>query len=220
MTENVCVARWAARDPQRTGSPCGMPATYTAGDVEVCFLHYERLKVWAASLIPHATGEAITGTAAVYREHMELERGRAEEAGRIEIDRAICREQAEARRGVVYYLLRDSDGLIKIGTSRRGLRRLSDLKREHGPCKLMAAEYGGYLRENQIHKRFLALWVQGEWFRPELPLLKHVAGLRRNQLQAGALNPDLGLEDVVAMIHALGGEWAPPNRRGPQKRAA
>ena len=175
----------------------------------MCVLHYERLKVWAESLIPRTTQEAIAEAAAVYRGHLELEH-----------DRAVQRARDEAMRGIVYYVMRDTDSLIKIGTTRKFPDRIATLKGEHGSLKLMTAEYGGAERETKMHRRFRGLRVQGEWFRPALPLLLHIARLRRHQLQAGALKPDVSLEEVVAMIRALGGDWQPPARRGSQRRAA
>lgn len=216
---NPCVARHPFGGFLGAGQVCGLPATHMAGDVEVCFLHYERLKVWAASLSPRTTEEAITEATAIYREHGELERQRAADAANLERDRVIDQAKTEAICGIVYYLLRD-DGLIKIGTSRNYSNRIGNLKREHGPLKLMTAELGGYARENKMHRRFRALCVRGEWFHPELPLLKHIAGLRRHQLQAGALKPDISLEEIMAMIRVLGSDWELPDLRGPQRRSA
>ena len=120
-------------------------------------------------------------------------------------------------RGIVYYLLR-SDGQIKIGTTENYADRSGNLRREHGPLRLMTTEEGGRDRETQMHRRFRDLCVWGEWFRPELPLLTHIALLRRRLLYAGAVKPDVGLDEVMAMIRALGSDWQlPASRKGPQR---
>lgn len=83
-------------------------------------------------------------------------------------------EEAWRRLSTVYYVRR-ADGLIKIGYTSRDLRyRLSNLRQEHGPLEVLATHKGGYAAEQANHRRFAALRVTGEWFRPESALLAHI----------------------------------------------
>lgn len=80
--------------------------------------------------------------------------------------------------GMVYYVQR-ADGMIKVGTSRVTASRLANLIREHGPLTLMAIQTGSYEEESAVHRKFRDLRAGGEWFHPELPLLQHIARIRR-----------------------------------------
>jgi Meiotically up-regulated gene 113 len=77
----------------------------------------------------------------------------------------------------VVYFLRRRDGGIKIGTTVSLTRRLSHLKRDHGPLDLLATEPGGWLLERNLHGRFAAHRLDGEWFAPAPPLLRYVSDL-------------------------------------------
>ncbi len=79
---------------------------------------------------------------------------------------------------IVYYVQRP-DGMIKIGTSRGAGRRLADVAREHGRLTLMAFHTGARTEEAAMHRRFKALHIGREWFRPELPLLEHIFKVRK-----------------------------------------
>lgn len=79
---------------------------------------------------------------------------------------------------IVYYVQRP-DAMIKIGTSRNAGSRLGGIGREHGPLILMAFHTGARAEEAAVHRIFKALCIGGEWFRPELPLLEHIARVRK-----------------------------------------
>lgn len=94
--------------------------------------------------------------------------------------RALAWAEKAARwsNSIVYYVRR-KDGMIKIGTSRVAARRLEEIAREHGSLILMAFHTGARAEESATHRRFKALRAEGEWFRPALPLLEHIAEVRR-----------------------------------------
>jgi hypothetical protein len=79
---------------------------------------------------------------------------------------------------IVYYVQRP-DGMIKIGTSRAPGTRLDGIARKHGQLILMAFQTGAHAEETAVHRTFKALHIGGEWFRPELPLLDHIAKVRK-----------------------------------------
>lgn len=95
--------------------------------------------------------------------------------------RALAWAEKAARwaNSIVYYVQR-GDGAIKIGTSRTPASRLGNLAREHGPLVLMAFERGARAEESAMHRKFKTLCIGREWFRSELPLLNHIAEVRKS----------------------------------------
>lgn len=75
----------------------------------------------------------------------------------------------QARQPVVYYL-RFGDR-IKIGTTIGLPARLDDVPHD----MLLATEPGGREIERQRHDQLAALRITREWFRPDTPLLHHIA---------------------------------------------
>ena len=183
MTVVTCTARWATGNgAHRAGDLCGQPATEQVGDSDLCPYHFCRALDWFYK-------RRIELPAERQREHEESLRQAAEAA----------RLAAEAR-SIVYYLHRPADDLIKIGTSAAHKTRFSDLRREHGHLRLLLATPGGYKEETDAHRRFAAAHVTGEWFRPELPLLKAVLHMR---ILAPRGDTRLPAQVPVAEIRAL-----------------
>jgi hypothetical protein len=115
---------------------------------------------------------------------------------------------AEAGRtegSLVYYVRRERDGLIKVGTSRVFASRFADLSREHGPLLIMAAHRGARREEAAVHRYFKALRAEGEWFRPELPLLEHILKVRAATAERSyeGLPPQLDLLELGRIISRL-----------------
>jgi len=108
-----------------------------------------------------------------------------------ELDAAKAKaDKLRARAATVYYVRR-GDGLVKIGYTGRDLRaRLSQLRAEHGSLEVLATHRGGYVAEQANHRRFAALRVTGEWFRPEPALLAHIEHI--NSRRTGGAMPEGG----------------------------
>ena len=70
----------------------------------------------------------------------------------------------------VYFAERD--GLVKIGCSSNALRRVAGLK-----ASLLAVQRGGFGLEADLHQRFAADRVVGEWFSPSDALMAYIAEL-------------------------------------------
>jgi T5orf172 domain len=219
-----CVAVWAAPGSaaHRAGQICGQPGTHQVADVVLCEHHYRRMREWmkdadqrdvidarekvrAVNLEAERLDRQRAARQAKLRaEETRLEKGRLREVARlqaelareVERERVRAAEAARAEASVVYFVRRESDGLIKIGTSRTPAKRLAYLKREHGALKLVAVAGGDHKRENEFHRRFAALRAEGEWFRPELALLECVYALMKECL----LEPVPGLPPVVERI--------------------
>jgi len=73
----------------------------------------------------------------------------------------------------VVYFMRLGD-LIKIGYTTNLRQRVSSIN----PEEVLATEPGGRARERELHKRFAALRVHGEWFRHEGELAEYISTLR------------------------------------------
>ena len=86
---------------------------------------------------------------------------------------------------IVYLLGHTVTGLVKIGRSKRMRQRLKTLQREEGADlvwlsylaafgrDLWRTEDESYWLERDLHKRFAAFRVRGEWFLPADPILDH-----------------------------------------------
>ena len=185
--EDVCTAVWASagigRGPAHvTGQLCGRPATKDIGDVRVCDHHYKRAAGWVGEM---AVRDAVTAKQQIrelHEERMRLDREQAAQQIALDGEAILAAEAARSEFSVVYYVQRDSDGLIKIGTSRAVWGRLDALRSAHGALRLLATQGGDYQDEHATHWKFAALRVEGEWFRPELPLLDHILWVRSGDL--------------------------------------
>ena len=192
--EGRCTAQWASSQRSRVaGQICGQEAEHQIGDMWVCEYHYQRAREWFKEVQPRIdtrlTIERVNAIQAEIQkrereDHKERLRLRREEAAlERELAKQRIRAEAEERAGrnVVYYLQRESDGMIKIGYSGNLASRLSNLKGDHGSLSLLATHIGGHPEETALHGQFSAqrITVRGEWFRPELPLMKHIADMRR-----------------------------------------
>lgn len=214
-----CSAIWAPESGHgyghEPGRICGAQATHQVADVIVCEHHYRRIREWMNTRDQRDAAAAIEYAQRVHENKAELARKRAaeqraldreaserrqalarEEARlQVELDRQriIAEEAARAELSVVYFVRRDSDGLVKIGTSRGVTQRLAALKRSNGPLTLIATEGGAHRREAELHRQFAAFRAEGEWFRPELPLLEHVYALMKER----PVEPAPGLPPVM-----------------------
>jgi hypothetical protein len=160
---------------------CSIPASITISNKEremttepTCSAHLRDL---SGQLLPEATcaRPAVNEAADVFLcdHHYRQARAWAEQVGRVKSE-------------MVYYVQR-ADGLIKIGTSRMIIDRLAALAREHGSLTIMATHGGGHPEETAVHRAFKALRVEGEWFRPGLPLLLHI---KKVHIETGNLQPE------------------------------
>lgn len=224
-----CVAVWAAGSSAHTpGRICGQPGTHQIADVVVCEHHYRRMRAWmddrderdvtaaaekARAINRNAArldSERSATQAGLRAEEARQEKGRLREMARlqaelareVEKERIRAEEAARAEVSVVYFVRRESDGLIKIGTSRSVANRLASIKRKRGPLMLITTTGGDHKRETEFHRKFAALRVEGEWFRPELPLLECVYALMKERpLEAApGLPPIVARKEIGQMI--------------------
>jgi hypothetical protein len=77
---------------------------------------------------------------------------------------------------MIYFVQVKPDGLIKIGTTIRLSVRLAQLQIEHGAkFTVLGILDGSYADESALHRQFLSLRQQGEWFDPAPELLTFIA---------------------------------------------
>jgi hypothetical protein len=198
-----CGARWATANLSHdVGDPCDRRATEALGDIDLCLHHYHRALDW------------------FYKRHIAEAPERHEAARKEQAERArvIAEGQRDAR-SIVYYLQRESDGLIKIGYTASYRSRLRRLRGEHGPLRLLLATPGGRKEENDAHGVFAAHCVKGEWFRPGKSLLLYIQRARKYQGTGDARIPEqVPFTEVRAMILAM--QAAERARRASSGKAA
>lgn len=90
--------------------------------------------------------------------------------------------------GYVYFMQEDGGGPIKIGKSKEPKGRLRRLQTaSHSRIRLLAVVQGYDMVEAQMHRRFAASRIRGEWFKPTHELLAFIEGIHAaNVGQAGA----------------------------------
>ncbi len=106
------------------------------------------------------------------------------------------------RGGYVYFVQDEVTGLIKIGTTNHLRHRIQQLKSEGGrPVKLLGYIWGRFAKEREMHARFAAFRVQGEWFEPQPELLTFIAtAINRGYPPVTQPDPSwLGLFTVVGV---------------------
>ena len=111
----------------------------------------------------------------------------AEAARRTEEIRRRGQEEREHREAMkaakraaarVYFIQQDGpERLVKIGmTTREVSVRLRELQAGHScPLVVLTSAPGGRTQESDLHFRFAALRVSGEWFRPGADLMAYIA---------------------------------------------
>lgn len=185
---DVCTARWATTGVNHIeGEICGEPATEKAGDFLLCEYHRDRLFGWSHKRTLWGIGEIRDAQIAADRER-------------------IREEEAElAKRCIVYYLQRESDGLIKIGSTTSPRSRFSKLKSDYGPLRLLATRGGMLRHEREIQDKFDALLAETrEWFRPDPRLLRHILRLRTQyEVRDRTGLPVVETAEIRAMIRGL-----------------
>ena len=182
-----CTARWATTGVRHVeGEICGAPADDKVSDFLLCEYHRDRLFGWEVK-------RKLWGIREIRDAHIAADKERIQAA-----------EAARGKYSIVYYLQRESDGLIKIGSSRRAQGRLSNLKTDYGPLILLATHGGGLLEERDAQYRYEEFLAEGkEWFRPAPRLLRHVLRVRtRSEVYAGSRLPVAEVSEIRAMIRA------------------
>lgn len=182
---DLCTARWATTGVHNIeGEVCCEPATEKVGDFLLCEYHRDRLFGWEVK-------RKLWGIAEIRDAQIAADKERIQEA-----------EAARGKYSIVYYLRRESDGMIKIGSTRRARSRFSELKTSYGPLRLLAT-HGGELREERdAQYRYDEFLAEGkEWFRPAPRLLRHILRVRtRHEVHAGTRLPVAEIAEIRAMI--------------------
>jgi hypothetical protein len=84
------------------------------------------------------------------------------------------------RISVVYFVQAISGGPIKIGVSRNLGSRLASLQGAHAEQLVVLRTIRGTIREEAfLHRKFAALHMSGEWFRPDTTLLAFISNPHR-----------------------------------------
>jgi hypothetical protein len=86
--------------------------------------------------------------------------------------------KSKPQKGHVYFIQQGEGGAIKIGYSATPEKRLLSLKTASPfPLRLLKIIEGGKTLERELHQRFAALHIDGEWFNPNSELLEYIESL-------------------------------------------
>lgn len=92
----------------------------------------------------------------------------------------------------VYFIQRNEDGPIKIGTARKPQSRLTFLQTGSDARLYLRHHIPGWKKtERALHLRFARYRLTGEWFSPAQEILDFIAGLQSGKLQFPALEADM-----------------------------
>ena len=85
-------------------------------------------------------------------------------------------EGIKSEEGFVYYVQEGGiDGNITIGHSKDPAYRLTKHQRGNSKIlRMLVCVKGSSKDEKKIHKKFKDFNIDGEWFKPDLKLLKHI----------------------------------------------
>lgn len=82
----------------------------------------------------------------------------------------------------VYFIQAGDGGEIKIGTAQNPWARLKELQTGNGKqLRLLAVVPGGPREEGELHDRFRAHGIRGEWFAPHAEIITFVEGVTAAQ---------------------------------------
>jgi hypothetical protein len=84
----------------------------------------------------------------------------------LEIESRQPKSRSKNHEPMVYFLQRDIDGFIKIGTTTNITDRITSIQTGAGPCVLLGRILGGPITEARLHQKFADSRQHGEWFLP------------------------------------------------------
>ncbi len=91
---------------------------------------------------------------------------------------ALAKQRQATDRSEIYFLLNEKVNQLKIGRSTNVYKRIKTLQTACGVSLTLLATIPGHVKEEKnLHRRFAALRVLGEWFNFEAPLREYVGSL-------------------------------------------
>jgi hypothetical protein len=75
---------------------------------------------------------------------------------------------------LVYFIRRESDNAIKIGTTVDLAKRADSLAKAYGALQMLGVHSGGYEKEKELHAQFRHLRIAREWFTEDEVLLSYI----------------------------------------------
>lgn len=79
---------------------------------------------------------------------------------------------------MIYFMLAEISGHVKIGKANDPIKRLAQLRTgSHEPLTLLGAIPGGVAEERRLHERFAVYRVRGEWFRGDEALMAEIRAI-------------------------------------------
>lgn len=102
---------------------------------------------------------------------------------------------------MIYFAKRESDGLIKIGTSKNVRRRIYALQKElDESLHLLATCEGSYTAERSIHNSLTDYRIEGEWFSDCKEVRDFIDGLDKFDPPIEGLSPSGGRREIKLIL--------------------
>lgn len=174
---------------------CALPARYDYCGLTVCHVHERRIEQIAVRLLDRVDIQVdvlsrIKWSDPAVREEVLINLTQVDPALRDRWRRVERRQATKAteENSSIYYIHRA--GHIKIGYTTQLAKRMTALARGGdkrpacvgiGPLELLHHHTGGPASERQLHRKFAAFHVTGEWFRAAPELLAHIDRLKHRQ---------------------------------------
>lgn len=83
---------------------------------------------------------------------------------------------------MIYFLLKESNGLVKIGYTENYHERLRSLTVDHGKLTLLALKSGTRRDEKDIHRAFASDHSHAEWFKLSASLRQYIEDVEQVEL--------------------------------------
>lgn len=93
---------------------------------------------------------------------------------------------------IIYFIERQSDKAIKIGTTKNLQQRMIELRGQHGGLSLLGIIDGGRIREKLLHWIFNGNRVDGEFFMPDDELMAIIRSETRMPTKIKKTRTDFG----------------------------
>lgn len=120
---------------------------------------------------------------------------------------------------MIYFILDEKTGFVKIGRSKNGgAARLAQLQTGHPSALVLVGELDAPDElEQQLHEAFAAVRERGEWFRLKSTILRLLLGLHESAYEAKLTRRVEQLTALEGVAHGPNPSWRKRRKKLPPK---